>query len=110
VTVSEGAPSLLAEPRRWQALRTGKWRHRTAKQPERELPSTVETAPSQRNRISSSEKATHRTKGGDESPQDGVTVLADLDAPECPVPSEHRQTLIQRVTNSGGREKESDEM
>jgi hypothetical protein len=65
--------------------------HRTAKQPRRELPSTFDAAPSQNNRISSSEKAPHRTKGGDESPQDGVTVLADLDQPDCNVPSEHRQ-------------------
>jgi hypothetical protein len=65
--------------------------HRTAKQPRRELPSTVEATPSQKNRNSSLEKAPPRTKGGDESPQDGVTVLATYQ-PACYVPSEHRQT------------------
>jgi hypothetical protein len=56
MTFSEGAPSLSAEPRRSQALHTGKWRYRTAKQPKLELPSTVETAPRVRETASGARK------------------------------------------------------
>jgi hypothetical protein len=41
-------------------------------------------------------KAAGRAKDGNESPQDGVTVLADQGLPACPVPSEQADLLIQQ--------------